>query len=154
MRPALLGGTWSLVARCSDCSGVGGIPPAAAGQYYPGTIEADDFPVPTALPACSSGFNSYQLAVAGCVPRPIRCGPTAASAIDIDVNPYTPNPTSRDDDTFQAAKCLIHYTGAAGDSDRINSASPIPPTLSNSSQATRTPLRVRLEKMFWSAIPS
>ncbi len=126
IRPALFGGRWSLQARCSDCSGT--MPSVIAGRYYPGTIEADDFPVPTALPACSAGFNSYQLAVAGCVPRPIRCGPIAASAIDIDVNPYTPNPTSRDDDTFQAAKCLIHDTGVAGDSDSIDSAAlPSPP---------------------------
>jgi hypothetical protein len=122
---ALLGAGWSLQARCEDCSaGGGGIPTPVAGQYYPGAIEADDFPVPTAVPACSAGFNSYQLAVAGCVPRPIRCGPAAASAIDIDVNPYT---TGRNADTFQAASCLIHYTGANGDSDRIDSASPIPP---------------------------
>lgn len=132
IRPAatgLLGGAaWVPIARCQDCSaGGGGIPPAIAGQYYPGAIEADDFPVPTAVPACSAGFNSYQLAVAGCVPRPIRCGPTAASAINIDVNPYTPNTTDRNADTFQAASCLIHYTGANGDSDRIASASPIPP---------------------------
>jgi hypothetical protein len=128
VRPALLGETWSLGSACQDCSGVGGIPAASPGLYYPGAIEADDFPVPTALPACSVGFNSYQLAVAGCVPRPIRCGPIAASAIDIDVKPYTPNPTSRDDDTFQAAKCLIHDTGAAGDSDSIDGAAlPSPP---------------------------
>jgi Putative Flp pilus-assembly TadE/G-like len=122
----LFGAGWNLLARCEDCStGAGGILPAVAGQYYPGAIEADDFPVPTALPACSAGFNSYQLAVAGCVPRPIRCGPTAASAIDIDVNPYT---TGRNADTFQAAKCLIHDTGAAGDSDTIDSAAiPSPP---------------------------
>ncbi|MBZ5612705.1 MAG: hypothetical protein LAO23_01755 [Acidobacteriia bacterium] len=119
-----LGQSWSLQAKCSDCSGVGGIPPASFGQYYPGAIEADDFPVPTALPACSAGFNSYQLAVAGCVPRPIRCGPLPAAAIDIDVNPYT---TSRDADTAQAARCLIHDTGAAGDSDSIDSAGLTPP---------------------------
>jgi len=117
----LLGAGWGLQARCEDCSGA--MPTAAAGQYYPGAIEANDFPVPTAAPACSAGFNSYQLAVAGCVPRPIRCGPTVTSSIDIDVNPYT---TGRNADTFQAASCLIHYTGAAGDSDSINSG-PIPP---------------------------
>lgn len=127
LNPGLLGQSWpsanGLQARCSDCSGV--MPSALPGQYYPGAIEADDFPVPTALPACSVGFNSYQLAVAGCVSRPIRCGPTAASAIDIDVNPYT---TGRNADTFQAAGCLIHYTGAAGDSDSIDGAAlPSPP---------------------------
>jgi hypothetical protein len=45
--------------------------------------------------------------------------------VDIDANPYT---TDRDEDTFQAASCLIHYTDADGDSDSIDSAAlPSPP---------------------------
>ena len=125
-RPALLRGVWNLTSACEDCSGPGGVPSALPGLYYPGAIQADDFAAPTkALPACSAGFNSYQLAIAGCVPRPIRCGAPATANIDIDVTPYT---TGRDDDTFQAASCLIHYTGADGDSDSIDSAAvPSPP---------------------------
>src|ERR1700676_3181671 len=122
MSPGLFGQGGSFNARCQDCSG--GIPTPLAGQYYPGAIDALDFPAPTALPACSAGFNSYQLAVAGCVPRPIRCG--AAATINIDVNPYAPTP-GRDADTVQAASCLIH-AGAAGDSDSVDIAAlPSPP---------------------------
>ncbi len=139
VNPGLLGQSWpsanlalnqdGLHALCGgggDCSASISVP--SPGGYYPGVIEPDDFPVPTAVPACSAGFNSYQLAVAGCVPRPIRCGPTATAAIDIDLNPYVPNGTSRDADTVQAAKCLIHDTGVAGNSDSIDSAAlPSPP---------------------------
>jgi hypothetical protein len=126
MKPVLFGAVWNLTSRCQDCSGDDGILPASAGLYYPGAIEADDFPAPTkALPACSAGFNSYKLAIAGCVPRPIRCGAAPTANIDIDVNPYA---TDRDEDTFEAASCLIHYTGADGDSDSIDSkALPSPP---------------------------
>ena len=114
-----------LSAVCGDCSpGGSGILAPSPGQYYPGAIDADDFPVPTqALPTCSAVFNSYQIAVAGCVQRPISCGATAT--INIDVNPYA---TNRDADTVLAASCLIHDNGAAGDADSIVGApSPIPP---------------------------
>jgi hypothetical protein len=90
-------------------------------------IDAADFPAPTeALPACSAGFNPYQLAVAGCVQQPIVCG--GASSIKIDINPYAfSNPGGRDADTVQAAQCLIHST-VAGDSDSIDTlAGPNPP---------------------------
>ncbi len=115
-----------LYADCGDCSpGVVGpnLPAPAAGEYYPGAIDAADFPAPTqALPACSSGFstNGYQLAVAGCVQQPISCGATAQ--VNIDVTPYTPTNAvgGRDADTVQAAECLIHYVSAAGDSDSID----------------------------------
>jgi Flp pilus assembly protein TadG len=134
MSPGMFGQGWpsatnvnGLYALCGgDCSS--GISAPAPGGYYPGAIGtgALDFPAPTqALPACSAGFNSYQLAVAGCVLRPIRCG--AAATINIDVNTYPPTP-GRDADTTQAARCLIHDTGAAGDSDSIDGASvPSPP---------------------------
>lgn len=118
---------WMLTARCGDCSpGGGGIPNAAAGQYYPGAIDVDDFPVPTqSLPMGTAGFNDYQLAVAGCVQKPIACG--AGANINIDTNSYSGSPT-RDADTVQAAKILIHDNGAVGDSDRIDPiAVPIPP---------------------------
>jgi Flp pilus assembly protein TadG len=131
MSPGLFGQRWpsatnvnGLYSLCGgDCSGVISAP--APGGYYPGAIGTLDFPAPTqALPACSAGFNSYQLAVAGCVPRPIRCG--AAATINIDVNPYSPAP-ARDVDTVQAASCLIH-SGAAADSDSVDIAAlPSPP---------------------------
>jgi hypothetical protein len=121
--------TNGLYSACSgDCSpGNGGITAPAAGQYYPGAIDATDFPAPTqALPACAAGFNPYQTAVAGCVQRPISCGPASAinpSAINIDQNPYTAG--TRDSDTVQAAGCLIHYNvpgGVLGDADSIDLA--------------------------------
>jgi hypothetical protein len=138
---ALVGQGWpganpnGLSAVCGDCSpGAGGILPPSPGQYYPGAIDPIDplaFPAPTqALPACSAGFNPYQVAVAGCVPRPIGCGAIALpnTLINIDVNPYTPNTTGRDADTVQAASCLIHDKGAALDADRIDTlALPSPP---------------------------
>ncbi len=134
----LLGKSWPLAggnpnglsALCGgDCSpSGGGITAPAPGQYYPGAIDASDFPAPTqALPACSAGWvNTYQLAVAGCVQQPIVCG--ASSSINIDTTPYAfTNPGGRDADTVQAAECLIHYT-VAGDSDSIDTlAAPSPP---------------------------
>jgi len=121
-----------LYAACGDCSTaiptLTTTPSLLPGQYYPGAIDAADFPAPTqALPTCSTGFNPYQLAVAGCVQQPISCGATAN--IKIDVNPYVPNNAAgRDADTVQAAECLIHYVSAAGDSDSIDtSAAPSPP---------------------------
>jgi hypothetical protein len=121
-----------LYSVCGDCSpGGGGIPAPVPGQYYPGAIDAADFPAPTqALPTCSAGLNpdpsklAYQLAVAGCVPRPIPCGATAT--IGIDTNPYAPN--TRDADAAQAVSCLIHDNGAVGDTDSVDySAVPSPP---------------------------
>jgi hypothetical protein len=139
--PNLLGKSWpggtntnGLYARCGDCStGVVGptLPAPLPGAYYPGAIDAPapDFPAPvaSACPNCSNGFNQYQLAVAGCVQQPISCG--ATPNINIDTNPYVPNnPAGRDADTVQAAECLIHYNGAAGDADSIDtSAPPSPP---------------------------
>ncbi len=120
-----------LYAACGDCSTtiptLATTPALLPGQYYPGAIDAADFPAPAqALPTCSTGFNPYQLAVAGCVQQPISCGATAT--INIDVNPYVPNAAGRDADTVQAAECLIHYVSAAGDSDSIDtSAAPSPP---------------------------
>jgi hypothetical protein len=100
----------------------------APGQYYPGAIAAAAFPVPTqALPACSAGFTPYQLAIAGCVARPIRCGATATSAIAIDTATYVAHTTDRDADTAEAVSCLIHYNGAVTDPDSIDTAASPPP---------------------------
>jgi hypothetical protein len=127
VNPALLGQGWpGLAAGCSDCSGV--LPSPLPGVFYPGAIDAGDFPAPSpseASPACNAGFNPYQLSIAGCVQRPIACGATAT--INIDRNPYTPTTTDRNTDTVQAAKCLIHLS-ALGDSDSIDTtAIPSPP---------------------------
>jgi hypothetical protein len=126
--PGLLGQTWpsppapgnvvGLSAACAagDCSGGLGSP--TPGLYYPGSVA--DFPAPAeSLPSCSAGFNSYQLAVAGCIQAPISCGATAPT-INIDTIAYAPNTTDRNADTIQAASCLIHYNGAVGDTDSID----------------------------------
>ncbi len=128
--PGLVGQSWpnatnlkGLYAGCGDCSfSGGGITAPAPGAYYPG--DPTYFPAPTqALPACSAGFiKPYQLAVAGCVQQPISCGSTAL--VNIDVGAYGP---TRDLDTVDAVKCLIHYN-APGDSDSIDlTATPVPP---------------------------
>jgi hypothetical protein len=119
----LVGLSWLLEDNCDSC---GGLPGPTGGKYYPAAIDSgmtdpQEFPVPTrSLPACSAAFptNLYQLAVAGCVEKPIACG--AAANFKIDINPYTPTTTDRNTDTVQAASCLIHDKGAAGDSDSIH----------------------------------
>ncbi len=124
--PALVGQGWPSTTSGANTNGLyargpGGTP--RAGRYYAGKIDAADFPSPTqALPACSSGFTTYQLAVAGCVSQPVSCGKNAT----IDVAPAGyPN---RDGDTVEAVECLIHYNGAAGDTDSIDTtALPSPP---------------------------
>jgi hypothetical protein len=126
--PGLVGKGWpgpsnsnGIYALCNgDCStGKGGITAAQPGAYYPGAIDAHDFPSPTqSLPSGTIGFNPYQLAVAGCVPTPIVCG--ANSSIHIDTDPYTPTPGTRDSDTVAAADVLIHYVSSPGDSDSID----------------------------------
>lgn len=126
VNPGLVGKSWPWAAPGANTNGLYSLPstsPPSAGQYYAGTIDATDFLVPTsALPACSAGFMPYQLAVAGCVPQPIACGAPANASINIDMVP-DPN---RDTETVAAAQCLIHGA-AAGDSDSIDTVSPIPP---------------------------
>src|SRR5207248_618330 len=97
-----------------------------AGKYYPGAIDPDDFPVPTqSLQVGTAGFNDYQLAVAGCVQKPIVCGAPPDSSINIDTNAYG---TDRDADTVEAVNLLIHYKGAAGNTDSIDTVpTPNPP---------------------------
>jgi hypothetical protein len=104
-----------------NCSTMG---PPAPGQYYPGTIDATDFPVPTqGLPSCSTTFNSDQLAIAGCVPTPISCGSSAT----VNIDQSTTYAVNRDFNTATAAACLIHYNGAPGDSDSVDPANSQPP---------------------------
>jgi hypothetical protein len=104
-----------------DCStGITGPQP---GAFYPIKDDAAQYPYPTqALPSCSAGFTTYQLDIAGCVQTPVACGPTTSLSIDTTV--YNPvNTAGRDEDTVQAAACLIHYTNA-GDSDYIDTTIP------------------------------
>ena len=140
----VVGATWpgpgnpnGLFSECSgDCSGgnLASSPPVA-GQYYPGLVDATDFPAPVAQdmptgPSCAT-LNSYQMAVAGCVLRPISCGVNSAtnpSSINIDTTTYTSNTGTRDSDTVQAVSCLIHYNGGLTDADSIDlSSTPFPP---------------------------
>ena len=131
--PALIGQGWpNATPPTPNSSGLISQPYTAApapGAYYAGAVglAADDFPAPTqAMPRCSSSLvNSYQLAIAGCVPRPIACGPTATASVNVD----TVASSTRDADTESAVECLIHYSSAAGDTDSIiNSvSSPSPP---------------------------
>lgn len=123
----LLGQSWMMSAKCDSC--VGSLGTATAGMYYPGAIDALDFPVPAqSLPIGSTGFNDYQLAVAGCVQKPIVCGALASSSINVDTNIYTPTGTDRNEDTANAASLLIHYKGAVGDTDSVDTIStPSPP---------------------------
>jgi len=74
--------------------------------------------------ASTSSFTPYQLAVAGCVQRPIACGAVVTSTtstaptVNIDVTTdYTG--LNRDLDTVEAAKCMIHYNGGALDTDSV-----------------------------------
>jgi hypothetical protein len=115
-----------LSALCGGGTDCGVMSPAVPGRYYPGAIDATDFPVPVQpLRSCATGFNPYQRAIAGCVSRPIPCG--ATPLIGIDANTYVPNPTDRNTDTAAAVSCLIHYNGAAADPDSIDTAAPTPP---------------------------
>lgn len=129
VNPALLNQGWPTTAPGNTnglrSRGAGGTP--QPGRYYAAAIDAADFPAPTqALPACSAGFTTYQLAIAGCVPQPISCG--AGATINIDTGFYAAKTGSRNGDTVEAAKCLIHYNGAVGDTDSIDAtALPNPP---------------------------
>jgi len=82
-----------------------------AWEYYEGAQTS--FPAPTAaLPAssCTSGFDTYQMSVAGCVQTPITCGTT----VDLNQAPDTNLQSA------EAANCLTHSTaGVAGDGDSV-----------------------------------
>ncbi len=104
------------------------------GEYYPVQIDAPgsttpgNFPTPVqGLPSCSNGFTNYQLAAAGCVPEPIACGRN--QTFNVDTGAYAPKNRNRDEDTVEAAECLIHYNGALSDTDSMspNTNETIPP---------------------------
>ena len=124
--PTLIGQTSPTWTALTSQTPTNGLTP---GQYYAAAVavgaSVNELPVPTqALPACSSGFTSYQLAIAGCVSTPIQCG--KGQKLKIDENPY-PN---RDADTVAAVECLIHTKGNQLESDQIDG------TLSGNSTAT------------------
>ncbi len=129
--PTLVNKGWPWTGSGSNTSGLRSrsvtAPGPLPGRFYAGVIDAADFPVPTqALPACSASFTDYELAVAGCVQRPIPCG--ANATINIDTTAYASRTGSRNGDTVEAANCLIHYKSAAGDTDSIDTTvSPTPP---------------------------
>jgi Flp pilus assembly protein TadG len=114
-----------LYSLCSgDCSG-GISTTLAAGAYYPGAIgtATNDFAAPSSGQVTgSTGFNAYQLAVAGCVTQPIACN----QQVNIDVTPYSAITGSRDSDTAEAAELLIHYNGT-NSSDSIDPFTRRPP---------------------------
>ena len=130
VNPSPVGQSWPLQAACDSCTGVLS---TAAGQYFPASIDPtgtdpQQFLEPTqSLPVGSTGFTSYQKAVAGCVPQPISCGLNANFKIDTGAYVNTSG-VDRNADTIQAVKLLIHDNGADGDSDSIDAiAVPSPP---------------------------
>lgn len=105
-----------LQVACSNCT-VPPVPSPAAWQYYPGS--QTDFPAPSqALPACSAGFNAYQLSIAGCVQHPIVCGQNG----NVNLDPVNPAPT--DADTAAAVTCLTHAQN--DQADRVDKPPPPP----------------------------
>jgi hypothetical protein len=119
--PTLIGQGWFLKT---------GSPTGAPipGEYYPATIGTanNDLPQPTkALPACSTGFTPYQLAVAGCVSTPISCSGQRIRLDKSTTEFY--NTGTRDGDTMVAAECLIHSAGQPYDTDSIDYSAMTPP---------------------------
>ncbi len=64
------------------------------------------------------------IAIAGCVQLPVSCGSTSTLNIDLS----TAYAGVRDQDTVNAAECLIHQvTPTPGESDSIDPANAVPP---------------------------
>jgi hypothetical protein len=103
-----------------DCNGPA--TPPTPWRYYPGTTDpvAGDFPPPSASSVvCTgcTGFNNYQLSIAGCVQRPISCNSTVSVDLTDDPN--------RNTDTVAPVNGMTHArTGGADSVD--NSLSPPP----------------------------
>ncbi len=78
-------------------------------RYYPG--DPSDFPPPSSSSvACNgcTGFNNYQLSIAGCVQPPITCN----SIVHVDQTPDG----ARDVETAEAVNGLTHSSANGGDS--------------------------------------
>ncbi len=104
----------------------------AAWQYYPGTTDpaTGSFPAPSAATdACSgcTGFNNYQLSIAGCVQTPISCyssaPPSPAQIINID----TTGDANRDTETGAAVNGTTNAS-ANGWADSVDTAVASPPS--------------------------
>ncbi|MGA7629412.1 MAG: pilus assembly protein TadG-related protein [Terriglobales bacterium] len=140
--PALLGwetlappGNTHLKTRCPAPPGnclpaTSNIP--AAWQYYPGTTDptTGSFPAPSAASVtCTgcTGFNNYQLSIAGCVQKAISCyssaPPSPAQIINID----TTSDANRDTETGAAVNGMTHAS-ANGWADSIDTAVASPPS--------------------------
>jgi putative Flp pilus-assembly TadE/G-like protein len=105
----------------ADCTGTppGWVP--TAWWYYPGTTDptTGNFPAPSASSVtCSgcTGFNNYQLSIAGCVQTPISCNAT----VSVD---QTPDAT-RDSETADPVNDMTHATTNKGDSVDTSVTSP------------------------------
>lgn len=101
----------------TDCDPVPN--PPQAWRYYPGTTDptTGDFPAPSASSVvCTgcTGFDSYQLSVAGCVQPPITCN----APVHIDQTA-----TVTDAETVPAVNGLTHST--ANEGDKVDLAAPV-----------------------------
>jgi Flp pilus assembly protein TadG len=89
-------------------------------RYYPGTTDptTGDFPAPPAS-SCNgcAGFSSFQLSIAGCEQKPVKCNQT------VTIDTVTAN---QDTETGVAVNTLIHSTSNGGDS--VDSLVSTPPT--------------------------
>ncbi len=122
--PTLLGAISSkpLVPACTGVGACNAGDGLTAWQYYPGADDAADFPAPNATsvvcPGCS-GFNAYQLSIAGCVQPPIPCNAF------VNIDNITLDNTNRDADTVAAVNDMTHSVANKGDSvDTLNAPSP------------------------------
>jgi hypothetical protein len=106
-------------AAQQSCAG----PTPTAWWYYPGTTDptTGNFPAPSASSVtCSgcTGFNNYQLSIAGCVQTPISCNAT----VSVDQTPDG----ARDTETADPVNDMTHATTNKGDSVDT-SVTPSPP---------------------------
>jgi len=102
-----------LRTACSTNCDPGTVPAPKPWRYYPGTTDAaGDFPAPNASSVvCTgcTGFNNYQLSIAGCVQTPISCN----STVHVDDETQDGN---RDADTAVAVNGMTYSTANGGDS--------------------------------------
>jgi hypothetical protein len=104
--------------NCTTCDT--GSLPVTSWRYYPLNNDGVSYPAPSAAsvvcPGCT-GFNAYQLSIAGCVQTPVSCTQT----VNIDQNADA----ARDFETRDAVNGLTHANANEGDSvDLANPPSP------------------------------
>ena len=112
----------------TDCTGISPAlgPPPTAWRYYPGTSDptTGSFPAPSASSVtCSgcTGFDNYQLSIAGCVQTPVACNAT----VSVDQTSET-SPTARDVETADPVNDMTHATASKGDRVDISVDTPPP----------------------------